>query len=373
MMTNPCKIPDHPADAVLECECGSPIVGYSANAEYVSAGGGTKSKGSGYGYSIDSQAAADEMALDRAKENAAERLGRKIRRLAAQASAFLEKFFLIAPAGTKDVSKKWEGRIEKKPWDYKVTACIPHLNTIEPLKACIAVLRSQTERPYIVIIDTGSDPEVREELEELRSEDLEIHFIYGHAWRHSSEPVCVALDLAQALCRTEFLFHTHADCFLRRADLLFSLTRITTDSNPVVGYRMSPRDWATTDWEWMVGHTATMLHMPTIHKFGVTWSMTRMETVFNEPIRCGNGWPDTETGFNHVLRSHGITPVFIGHDINYERQVDGNIDHVRSYPGAQLYSDSHLQKMIKPMEQAISEAHARSQAAIRSSPQESVL
>lgn len=376
-MSQDCKTCEHPADAVLACEpCGTPIIGYTSHRDYVSNGEGERSVGSGYGHGS-SQAEADAMALERARENAATRLGRKLRQIAAMASTFFDRFRLIAPTGTQDIDKKWEGRVEKKPWDYKVTAAIPHLNTIEPLRMCIEVLRHQTERPYIMVIDTGSPPEVREQLEEMRAPDLEIHYVYGHGWRHSSEPVCVALDLAQALCRTDYLFHTHSDCFLRRSDLLFSLTRITNHENPVVGYRMSPRDWVTKDWEWMIGHTATMLYMPMIHQLGVTWSMSRMRDSFGVPITVGNGWPDTETGFNHALKSFGITPVFIGHDINYERQTDGNIDHVRSYPGAQLYSEPHWNRTQEWMASAMTDAEKRIQAArataSSSSPQPSLL
>lgn len=371
---NECKECEHPADAVVACEpCGTPMIGYTAHKQYVSASDGEKSTGEGYGYGS-SQAEADAMALERARESAATRLGRKLRQIAAIASAYIDKFFLIAPVGTQDIGRKWEGRLEKKPWDYKVTAAIPHLNTVEPLRACIAMLRAQCERPYIMVIDTGSTPEIKEELEGLRDIDLEIHYIHSHGWRHSSEPVCAALDLAQALCRTDFLFHTHADCFLRRSDFLLSLTRITTVATPVVGYRMSPRNWATNEWEWMIGHTATMLYMPMIHQLGVTWSMSRMRDSFGVPIVTGNGWPDTETGFNMALRSFGIKPVFIGHDINYERQIDGNIDHVRSYPGAQLYSEPMKAKQAGPMKIAIREATERAHAARSSpSPQSSLL
>lgn len=368
---------EHPADAVLDCQCGTPLIGFTSHKEYVSASDGVKSTGSGYGASTISQAAADALALERAQENAATRLGKKIRQIAAMAMAYFDKFYLVAPSGTKDMPRQWEGRLEKKPWDYKVTTAIPHLNTIEPLKACIAVLRAQTERPYIIIIDTGSEPEIREELEEMRDVDLEIHYIHSNGWRHSSEPVCAALDLAQALCKTDYLFHTHADCFLRRMDLLLSLTRMCNTENPAVGYRMSPRDWVTPDWEWMIGHTATMLYMPMIHRLGLTWSMSRMADVFNIPITVGNGWPDTETGFNHCLRAHGIRPLFIGFDRNYERQIDDNIDHVRSYPGSQLYSQVQWNRTQDWMRDAMCDAEKRVQAAratsSSSSPQESLL
>lgn len=252
------------------------------------------------------------------------------------------------------------GTRERKPWETRITAAIPHLETIEPLKVCLDVLRWQTARPFIMVIDTGSTPQTRDQLEQLRADDVEIHYLQAHAWRHASEPVAAALDVAQALCRTEFLFHTHADCFLRRRDFLAEMIARCNSKEPVIGYRMSPRDWATTEWRWMVGHTATVLHMPTIHTIGATWSMQRMHEQFGYPWtgKCG-GWPDTETGFNCVLREHHVAPVFIGHDRNYERQVDSNIDHVRSYAGSKLYSAKYHAEASKWMKTAIAEAKAR--------------
>lgn len=258
------------------------------------------------------------------------------------------------------IAPQFAGVKGSKPWERRVTACIPHIETIEPLKVCIDLLRVQTERPHIMVIDTGSSSMTLEALEELRAADLEIHRIAAHGWRHSSEPVTAALDMAHALCRTEYLFHTHSDCFLRRHDFLEEMVSECGSSLPVMGYRMSPRDWATDEWEWMVGHTATLLHMPTMHAIGATWSWMRM-AQFGYPIEQGrsSGWPDTETGFNHVLRKAGISPLFIGHDENGKRQVDENIDHVRSYVGSKLYSENYFTKAAPWMEAALTEARAR--------------
>lgn len=372
---------EHPADDVLACEMDKPPIGFTSQKEYISASDGEKAKGYGYGSSTTSQAEADQIALDRAREDAAKKLGYKISNVIssvfAKFSNMARRFHLVAPAGTQDLEKAWEGRSVKKPWDYKVTAVIPHLNTPEPLKVCIDVLRIQTERPYIIIIDTGSDPSTKDEIEALRDHDVEIHYINSNGWRHSSEPVTAALDLAHSVCKTEYLFHTHSDCFLRRNNLIEELVSNCDSTAPVIGYRMSPRDWATDQWEWMIGHTICMLHMPTIHSNGVTWSMSRMEYEFGMPIKVGMGWPDTETGFNHVLKNCGITPIFIGHDQNYVRQVDENMDHVRSHPGAKLYSEDHYRKTQGWMVDAIREAKerislTRGQAASKSSPQESL-
>ena len=251
------------------------------------------------------------------------------------------------------------------PWEaHTVTAAIPHLNTLEPLKLVIALLREQTVKPFLMVIDTGSPPDVLRELETLRAPDLEIHYVQAHAYRHSSEPVTVALDLAQTLCRTKHLFHTHADCFLRRRDLLEDWMRICTANTPAIGYRMSPRDWITDEWEWMVGHTALMLYMPSIHRIGATWSFQRIHYAYGYPFWQGGGWPDTETGFNCALRDGGIKPVFLGFDRNYERQIDDNIDHCRSFPGSKIPNAGHgdyHEKAIPWMKAALQEGAERLQ------------
>lgn len=249
-----------------------------------------------------------------------------------------ETFFHVAPIGTG--AYKSFGRHEKKPWHYAVTVAIPHLDTLESLQAVVALLRRQTVAPYILIIDTGSPPPVLRDLEEMRDVDLEIHYVQGHAYAHTSEPVAVALDLAHALCRTQHLFHTHADCFLRRRDFLESLIRVTNANTPVVGYRMSPRDWATIDWQWMIGHTASMFYMPSIWRSGASWNFQRLHFDYGFEFSTG-GWPDTETGFNFGLRDAGIVPVFIGHEQNGVREIDGNRDHVRSFCGARVYADAN--------------------------------
>jgi hypothetical protein len=69
--------------------------------------------------------------------------------------------------------------------------------------------------------------------------------------------------------------------------------------------------------------------------------------------------------------------LFIGYDRNYERQIDDNIDHVRSYPGSQLYSQVQWSRTQEWMRDAMCDAEKRVQAAratsSSSSPQESLL
>lgn len=220
------------------------------------------------------------------------------------------------------------------------------------------LLRLQTERPYLLVIDTGSSESVKAGLEAMRAEDLEVHYVAAHGYLHSSEAVGVAQDLAFALCRSEYLYCTHSDCFLRRRDYLEHLLSLTGPETPVVGYEMSPRDWLTEAWRGMVSHTATLLHMPTMHRLGVTWSFERAHVQFGIP-RSTPAWPDTETCMNLVLRATGVQPRLIGWEENYKRHVDENLDHVRSYPGSVVYSPEYHRRARAWMEEALREAWQR--------------
>lgn len=251
--------------------------------------------------------------------------------------------------------------IEPSP---QMTVVIPHLETLEPLRVAIECWRQQTLKPHIMIIDTGSRASVCDALESLRASDLEIHYIRSHSYNNSSSPVTAALDLAQSMVRSDKVFHTHADVFPMRDDLLESWATIVNDKCPVIGYKMSPRDWEmddgtfTKEWEWMVGHSALMVYMPTIHLAGITWSFQRIHQM-GYKYKIGHGWPDTEIAFNWGLRQAGIKPVFMGFDKNYVRQTDAHIDHVRSYPGMKLYNHEKMDEKENEMQAAIRDAKER--------------
>jgi hypothetical protein len=246
---------------------------------------------------------------------------------------------LIAPMSTGDCQPAYRGRVAKKPWDHKITAVIPHLNTLSSVKLVIGLLRLQTEQPYILVIDTGSTADQVEALEAMRGPDLEIHYIRGHAWRLSSEPVMAAMDSAFGLCRTEFLYCTHADCFPRRRDLLAWLLGQCGPDQPAVGYEMSERSWITDEWKGMLSHTASMLHMPTMLKAHVGWQAGLYPVLTGRPPLPDKdtGWPDTETNMNLAMQAAGIKPLLLGPECNYCRQTDQNIDHVRSSTLIHLY------------------------------------
>lgn len=274
----------------------------------------------------------------------------------------------VAPWLTGDCEKRYEGRDARKPWDYPVTAVIPHLETPDLLPAVIGLLRAQTAAPYILVIDTGSGAETCRYLEtEIRAADVEVHYVRGHGYRHPSEPVALAQDLAMVRCLTPHLYCTHADVFLRRREFVAELLALCTPERPVVGYEMSPRDgsdgkvgWLTDDARGMAGHTATMLHVPTLRRLGITWTMERAYTEFGVG-RSRPGWPDTEATLGYGLRQAGLEPLLIGHETNHERYDDDNLTHCRSYPCSQLYGQPYHQEARRWIEAALAEAAERLQ------------
>lgn len=253
----------------------------------------------------------------------------------------------LAPLRNKDSSQlPWEGDIVVKPWEYQVTAVIPLLDTIEQIKICVELLRLQTIKPYIILIDTGSESSKYQELETLRSDDLEVHSIKLNAVMHPSDFPAMAMDLGFTLCRTEYLFATHADCFIRRKDFIEDLINLAKNDKPVVGYEISPRNH--TDWHGMVSHTATIYHMPTMDKIGFGWSQRRLCNIFDikdfKPSPMRPNWPDTEILGNYILRHAHIKPHLIGSEQNFARQKDDNIDHFRSFTSGNLYSPEYFER-----------------------------
>ena len=70
-------------------------------------------------------------------------------------------------------------------------------------------------------------------------------------------------------------------------------------------------------------------------------------------------WPDSEILGNYILRYYKIQPHLIGHEKNFERQKDENIDHIRSYTSGKLYAPAYFQKATEWFEQAKIEAMER--------------
>lgn len=141
---------------------------------------------------------------------------------------------------TPTTQKPWEGDVSLKPWDFQVTAAIPVLDTWETLEVVVELLRAQTNRPFIMVIDTGSLDENLRKIEAMRDEDLEVHTIRLNAVKHPSDFPAMAMDLAMTLCRTPYMLATHADCFLKKQTLVEDMVQMVKDISPVVGYEITP-------------------------------------------------------------------------------------------------------------------------------------
>lgn len=269
---------------------------------------------------------------------------------------------LIAPVRPAlSVSQPWKGVVRRRPWSYQVTAVIPHLDTPEQLAVCVAILRAQSVPPFIVVVDTGSLPENLAELEKLRADDLEIHKIQGHSYQHSSEVIAIACQLGQDLSRTPFVFQTHADCFLVSRTLLEDWAALAAE-HLVVGYRISPRDYA--GWEKEFGHTALMMDVNEIRRVGVMWNLRAFAWRHRDkpdPFNLAPNCPDTESEMNARLQDAGITGLILGDEENFRRNINPHFDHPRSFCCSKLYSPEYHSRIAVEMTQAMKDATERLQ------------
>lgn len=272
----------------------------------------------------------------------------------------------LAPLRNADImSSPWRGCCNRKPWEYRVSAVIPVIDTPESLELCVELLRLQTERPYIIVVDTGSTGENLDRIMQLHAEDLEVHSLRINGVQHPSDPVCMAMDAAQSLCRTEYMFATHSDTYAVRRDLLewmLSMCGPPEESlSPVVGYEMSPRSHD--DWKGMVSHTATMYHTRTLDKIGFGWSMRRLASMYDlpdhEPDPTRPNWPDTEILGNVILRENDIKVKLIGSEQNFQRNRDENIDHCRSLSLGVLYSPDYFEASKAWVAEAMNDSRER--------------
>ena len=243
---------------------------------------------------------------------------------------------LVAPLGTKDCPPNWQGCAARKPWEYACTVMIPTIGMPDIASVAVGLLRHQTARPYFILVDTGSDDAAYRALEELRADDLEVHYVRGHGYQHSSAPVSVALDLGFAATQTDYLFLTHADVFARRKDWLAFMFGQCGPECPVVGWEQSPR--GQDGWQGCVSHTSTMLYLPPLRAGGVCWSWRRYYARGGTPKGMTVGFPDTEQPFNACLADLKIKPKLLGTEFNFERQSTEWWDHARSWPGMRPYA-----------------------------------
>jgi SAM-dependent methyltransferase len=259
-----------------------------------------------------------------------------------------DKFRFVAPLGKRDLSF---------PEKYRVTVTIPHLATPEFLFLAMKMWRKQSIPAYFVIVDTGSPASVCRQLETLRGEDCEVHYVRAGAYIHSSAPVGVATDLAFSVCPTNHLFTTHSDVFPRRRDFLEVMLHQCYPNQPVVGWQMSDRGWITPSWEGCVSHTATMWHLPTMRRIGLTWNFRHWYENATE-IPKGYGWPDTETVPNLVLQRAGIKPKLLGSEPNWQLQETEWFWHARSTTCTRLQGGDKAPKVTEYGKEALAKAHA---------------
>lgn len=247
---------------------------------------------------------------------------------------------LVAPKGHPN---KWQGhRTAIIP---RLTIAIPHLDTLDLLQVAVNLWRHSTIPVYFIIVDTGSPPEVCDQLEGMRRSDLEIHYIRGSGYCHSSQPVALAMDLAFNACVTEYLISTHTDVFIKKREFAEWLKRQCNPECPVVGWEMSPR--MNPEWKGCVGHASTIWHMPTMRKYNVWWNLARWYEEHG-PSPTTIGWPDTETGPNWCLKKAGIVPKLHGREGNFELFSCEWYDHTRSYPGWKIADpNSAMMKKIQ--------------------------
>tara|TARA_Y100000034_G_scaffold120495_1_gene163476 strand:+ start:1439 stop:2281 length:843 start_codon:yes stop_codon:yes gene_type:complete len=270
--------------------------------------------------------------------------------------------FEFAPLRDRPTTEApWEGNCDRKPWEHQITAIIPVLDTVDCINLAVKLLQLQEEKPFIMVIDTGSTPENFEEICKLRGEGVEVHQLLMNGVRHPSDFPAMAMDMGFALCRTEYILATHADCFARRRDLTKWLLELCREKEVPVGYEMSPR--AHDDWHGMLSHTCSLYPMALMDKIGFGWSQRRLCNIYGivdyKPVPTRPNWPDTEILGNYIMRKEGIEPHLIGTEKNMARQKDANIDHVRSYTSGKLYSPGYFEQAQKWFYDAKLEAEAR--------------
>lgn len=258
----------------------------------------------------------------------------------------IPKYHIAPVENVPTTEKPWTGDCEKKPWDYRVCVAIPVLNTPETLEPLLTLLRMQTVRPFVMLIDTGSNDQNLSKIQSFSSEDVEVHSLRFNGVKHPSDFPAIAMDFAFSACRSPFLFATHADCYPRRKDLLESFLTMCPKKSPVVGYEITPR--AHKDWKGMVSHTATMYDMKTMDMIGFGWSLRRLAHMVDindhSPVPTRPNWPDTEILGNYILRHYDIKPHLVGSEENFSRTQDENIDHFRSFTSGKMYSPEYFKQ-----------------------------
>ena len=260
--------------------------------------------------------------------------------------------------GAEEPTERFESRSKVKPWDFDCEVTLPHYESMDTLPTVVALLRAQSIRPFISIVDTGSSVETMVKLESMRASDLEIHYLRFNGVRHISDFPAAACDLAFSICRSPYLVTMHTDVFLRTRMALESLLA-ETEKSCAVGFQMTPR--CREEWKTTVAHTFACFYMPTMDAIGAGWSLRRACNLsLNEATHAVKGtWGDmldTETCLSMVLRDNGIRPHFIGTEDNFQETVHPWVRHVRTLTGSRLYCPSKKAEAERRLEIAMEEA-----------------
>lgn len=264
------------------------------------------------------------------------------------------------PLRTERDPVTWQGKMRRKPWHYTITAAIPCLHHATETAIVIELLRLQTCRPYIILVDTGSTPRELAKLEALRAEDCELHLLRRYAMQHPCDAIASAMDLAFSLADTPYVFTTHQDCFLCSRHFLQHLMD-NIHGLAAIGYRLSPRNFP--GWEKMLGHTATLWSVAEYDRLGLSWSLRRaaylMARARPENYREQIPLIDTEACINELLLRTGAKIAFTGTEENFIRTRDDFIDHPRSLVCTKLYHPDKYPARRKDCDDALIEARTR--------------
>jgi hypothetical protein len=271
--------------------------------------------------------------------------------------------------------KPWESQARRQPSEYKVTVAIPHRGTPRLLRLCVGFLKRQTEAPYICIADTGTSEAILPEVLALRDVGVEVHLIACNGTDHAVAAACYAMDTLLTVCRTEYLWCVHSDCFVTRRTMLAELLAMADGGkNPCIGYQTIPKPNSPGfDSSRMVSHTCTLLHVPTLDDLDVTWSMRRLQ-------RQAKGRPvelDTEMALNYRLLDRGIRPIILGPETLDEMEIDANRVHLRAATARGMYlgvprDDSEmigrLEKLLESDGDALPEQVGRAPSIVKPKP-----
>jgi hypothetical protein len=250
------------------------------------------------------------------------------------------------------------------PDEGPLTVVLIHKNTPDDLALAVSLYRLQTLQVFISIIDIGSEHAVVRTIEDLRSSDLEIHYLRGHHWEHPADPVAVAMDLAFARNARPYMFVARADAFPRRLSMLKELFTRVNETTPVLGARFTSKQPSFDDREWMVSYNGLMLYLPPLRAGKVMWRLQDARIVGDKPLTRDEDGPEAENHFNYDLALAGISPIFATVEPDEGRSPAGHyLDFVRipgacSGPRAMPPLDKGAQEMI---DQQLAEVRSEAQ------------